>query len=101
MSDEVDLLEQYEEVSKLFSALSSPVRCALVNRICEGYCTVSEFVEILGLSQPLISQHLKVLREAQIVVPERHGRSIHYHLKDEHVAHVFKDAYAHTQEEES
>ncbi|MBV7432827.1 ArsR/SmtB family transcription factor [Dermabacteraceae bacterium P13101] len=99
MSGTEEILAGYEDVARLFGALSNPIRAAIVHRISEGHCTVSEFVDLLGLSQPLVSQHLKVLREAEIVVAERRGRSMHYHLVDEHVAHVFLDAYAHTKEE--
>ena len=93
-----DLAQRYREVSDLFGALSSPVRGAVVHRLSEGEQTVGQLVEWSGLSQPLVSQHLRVLRGARLVTSERRGREVVYALTDEHVAHVFLDAFHHTQE---
>ena len=51
-----------------------------------------------GVGQPLVSQHLRVLRQARVVTSHRTGRTVTYSLADDHVAHVFLDAYHHTQE---
>jgi DNA-binding transcriptional ArsR family regulator len=98
MSDGRDILAEYSSVSDVFGALSSPVRSAIVHRLTEGEQTVGHLVEALGLSQPLVSQHLRVLRSAHLVTTERRGREVAYSLSDEHVAHVFLDAFHHTQE---
>ncbi len=97
MSD-ADLSDRYRPVSELFGALSSPVRAAVVHRLSEGEQTVGQLVEWSGLSQPLVSQHLRVLRGARLVTSERRGREVVYALTDEHVTHVFLDAFHHTQE---
>lgn len=91
----------YEQVSRLFAALSSPARSAIVHLLTEGEHTVGELVEATGLSQPLVSQHLRVLRGAQLVTPHRRGRHVGYSLSDEHVAHVFLDAFHHSKEHDS
>jgi len=98
MSDGPNILADYSDVSDMFGALSSPVRAAIVHRLAEGEQTVGHLVSELGLSQPLVSQHLKVLRGARLVTSERRGREVAYSLVDEHVAHVFLDAYHHTKE---
>lgn len=98
MSDGRDILAEYSSVSDIFGALSSPVRAAIVHRLTDGEQTVSNLVDALGLSQPLVSQHLRVLRSARLVTTERRGREVAYSLVDEHVAHVFLDAFHHTQE---
>ena len=98
MSDGPDILAEYSDVGEVFAALSSPVRAAIVHRLTEGERTVSQLVDELGLSQPLVSQHLRVLRSARLVATERRGREIAYTLADEHVAHVFLDAFNHTKE---
>ncbi|MDP3968420.1 MAG: metalloregulator ArsR/SmtB family transcription factor [Nocardioides sp.] len=94
----MDLLGRYNAVTELFGALASPVRAAIVHRLDDGPATVSELCEVLALSQPLVSQHLRVLREAGLVSGERVGRTTAYSLADAHVAHIFRDAYLHTQE---
>lgn len=98
MSERPDILDVYSDVSEVFGALASPVRAAIVHCLTEGEHTVTGLVEALGLSQPLVSQHLKVLRSAHLVTGERRGREVAYTLVDEHVAHVFLDAFHHTQE---
>ncbi len=98
MSDHLDIPTAYSAVSEVFGALSSPVRAAIVHRLTEGEHTVTQLVDALGLSQPLVSQHLRVLRGARLVTSERRGREVSYALVDEHVAHVFLDALNHTQE---
>ena len=57
-----------------------------------------ELVEKLGAPQPLVSQHLRVLRGAGVVRGSRRGREIAYALVDEHVAHIVADAVSHAGE---
>lgn len=98
MATSPDLHTEYADVSDLFGALSSPVRAAIVHRLAVGPESVGSLVESLGLSQPLVSQHLRVLRGARLVSTTRRGREVVYALTDEHVAHVFLDALNHTKE---
>jgi DNA-binding transcriptional ArsR family regulator len=51
------------------------------------------------VSQPLVSQHLRVLRSSGVVVVTRRGREAHYAVADDHVTHVIEDAIAHVLEE--
>lgn len=92
------VLEEYEDVSELFRALSSPVRIALVSLLTEGEMCVHELVDALGLPQPLVSQHLRILRDADLVTRTRRGREVAYVLSDEHVAHIVSDARSHSGE---
>ena len=89
-------LDAYQPVCGLFAALSSPARAATIHLLSEGEKTVGELVDLLDISQPLMSQHLRSLREAHLVKGRRSGRSIYYSLADEHVAHVFLDALNHS-----
>ncbi|WP_018155752.1 ArsR/SmtB family transcription factor [Demetria terragena] len=91
-------VDRYGTVSELFAALASPVRAAAVHRLTEHGRTVTELADELGVSQPLMSQHLRVLRSARVVAATRTGRTTTYTLLDDHVAHVFLDAYRHTEE---
>lgn len=98
MDGSSDLADRYGGVSELFSALSSPVRAAIVHQLTLGEQSVTSLVVELGISQPLVSQHLRVLRGARLVVTQRRGREVAYSLVDDHVAHVFLDALNHSQE---
>jgi DNA-binding transcriptional ArsR family regulator len=83
---------------ELLRALAAPVRIAIVLQLRESERCVHELVEALQVTQPLISQHLRVLKAAGVVAGERHGREVVYRLVDEHLAHIVMDAVAHAEE---
>jgi ArsR family transcriptional regulator, zinc-responsive transcriptional repressor len=84
--------------SELLRALASPVRLGIVRELADGDKPVHELVKALGVSQPLVSQHLRILRTSRIVTASRHSREIEYALADEHVAHIVLDAIKHAAE---
>jgi ArsR family transcriptional regulator len=63
-------------------ALADPVRLAILRQIavCDDGICACDFVECCAVSQPTISHHLKVLREAGVVTSERRGTNIVYAL---------------------
>ena len=78
--------KQFEDLSTRFKALADPTRLAIVNRLAsrEVAC-VCEF-ETLGLSQPTISHHLRVLREAGLIeVAHKRRTWVFYRLVPEAV----------------
>jgi ArsR family transcriptional regulator, zinc-responsive transcriptional repressor len=87
-----------EAASELLRALASPVRLGIVRELAAGGRAVHELVTALGVSQPLVSQHLRLLRGARIVTSQRHAREIEYSLADEHIAHIVLDAIRHSAE---
>lgn len=89
------------DAGELLRALAAPVRIALVLQLRDGDRCVHELVETLGVTQPLISQHLRVLKSVGVVHGERRGREVVYGLVDDHLAHIVVDAVAHVQEETS
>jgi ArsR family transcriptional regulator, zinc-responsive transcriptional repressor len=86
------------EAGELLRALAAPVRISIVLQLRAAERCVHELVEALGVTQPLISQHLRVLKSAGVVYGERHGREVVYRLVDEHLAHIVVDAVAHAEE---
>jgi ArsR family transcriptional regulator, zinc-responsive transcriptional repressor len=82
----------------LLRALAAPVRIAIVLELRESSRCVHELVEALGVTQPLISQHLRVLKTAGVVEGTRHGREVVYSLVDDHLSHIVVDAVAHAEE---
>ena len=83
---------------ELLRALAAPVRIAIVLQLRTSERCVHELVDALGVAQPLISQHLRVLKSAGVVFGERHGREVMYRLVDEHLAHIVVDAATHAEE---
>lgn len=85
-------------VSEVFAALASPVRVAIIDHLDRQEACVHDLVRLMGLPQPQVSQHLRVLRAADLVVGTRRGREVAYALADEHVAHIVRDALVHARE---
>jgi DNA-binding transcriptional ArsR family regulator len=56
-----------------FSALADPTRRAILSRLAQGEATVMELAEPFNLSQPAISQHLKVLESAGLIARRIEG----------------------------
>ena len=100
---ETELTEEtpagYEAAGELLRALAAPLRIAIVMELAAGPKYVHQIVESLGVTQPLVSQHLRVLRGAGIVRGTRSGREISYSLIDDHIAHIVTDAVHHAREE--
>src|SRR5918998_6473259 len=91
--------DAYQRASDLLRALAATVRVAIVTELAtHGERYVHELVEALGVPQPLVSQHLRVLRGSSVVRAQRRGREIAYSLVDEHIAHIVADAVAHAGE---
>jgi ArsR family transcriptional regulator, zinc-responsive transcriptional repressor len=82
----------------LLRALAAPVRIAIVLQLRESSRCVHDLVDALGVTQPLISQHLRVLKSAGVVRGDRHGREVVYSLVDDHLAHIVVDAVEHAEE---
>jgi DNA-binding transcriptional ArsR family regulator len=85
--------------AELLKTLGNPVRLAIILELEEHSARcVHQLVSTLGLSQPLVSQHLRVLRGANLIVGERDGKEIRYSIVDDHVVHIVTDAIRHAQE---
>jgi ArsR family transcriptional regulator len=80
-------IEERDDLAARFKALSDPTRLAIVNRLAgaDEVC-VCAFVAELGLSQPTVSHHLRILREAGLVEARRNGTWGYYRLVPETVA---------------
>ncbi|QNE46162.1 helix-turn-helix transcriptional regulator [Glaciihabitans sp. INWT7] len=83
----------------LFKVLGSASRLQLLQLLSAEPRTVGALVSATGMSQPLVSQHLRTLRHAGIATVARAGRDAVYQLADHHIAHVIDDAVAHVLEE--
>jgi len=87
-----------EATAELLKALAHVHRLAILRELDDGPRCVHELVGALGISQPLASQHLRVLRSIRVVRAERRGREIIYSLGEQHAAHIVHDALLHARE---
>ena len=76
-----------DELAARFKALADPTRVAIINSLsaAEEVC-VCNLTETFELSQPTISHHLKILREAGLVESSRRGTWAYYRLVPEAIA---------------
>jgi len=82
-----DCLESFEELAAIFRALGHPARLAIVKQLAaqrEACC--GEIVNRLPLAQSTVSQHLQVLKDAEILACDQRGRNCHYLLNWEKLA---------------
>ncbi len=69
-----------ERVVRIFKALSSDVRLEILSLLVEGPLCVNALVSRLNVSQPAVSQHLKILENAGLVKGSKIGYRVHYSL---------------------
>jgi ArsR family transcriptional regulator len=72
--------------AQVLRALAEPVRWQIVERLAEEELCGCHLVQDLGLSQPLVSHHLKVLREAGVVDSERFRQWVYHRLAPDALA---------------
>ena len=81
--------DEATELAKVFAALGDPVRLRLLSLLMTaegGQVCACDLVEPVGKSQPTVSHHLKVLREAGLVTATRRGTNVWYAVAPEQVA---------------
>lgn len=86
------------EAAQLFRVLGSESRLRILLLLSAGSRTVGALAEATEMSQPLVSQHLRTLRQGGLVTAVRRGKEMTYRLADQHVSHVISDALTHVQE---
>lgn len=77
-------------VAVVGKSLSDENRLRILLTLCNGRKTVSTIVEELGLSQPLVSHHLKELRRCLLVNVERKGLFVYYEIADERILDIVR-----------
>ena len=75
-------MENLELMSKQLKAVSDPNRLKLLACLKKGEVCACDFVDVLHISQPAVSQHLKKLKEAGIIVERPAGTWKHYRLNE-------------------
>ncbi len=81
-------------LAKAFHALHAPLRLRIVAALAQGEINVLELSLRLRVSQPLLSWHLKELRQAGFVAARRAGREMQYSLHREGFAIMLRDLAA-------
>lgn len=83
--------DQARHIATLFKALADPARLRLLSLIAarsDGEACNCDLIEPLGLSQPTVSHHLRVLHDAGLLGRERRGQWVYYRIVPERFAMV-------------
>ena len=80
-------MQPSQEISSAFAALGDPTRRAILSRLAdEGELTVQEIAQPFAMSLPAVSQHLKVLEHAGLILRGRNGQRRPCQLRPEGLA---------------
>ena len=87
--------DQVVELAEMFRLMGDPSRLKIIASCLSAPMCVSDIAARHGLSQPLVSHHLRLLRAARVLRAERRGKQIFYEAADEHVKRVIDDMTEH------
>jgi len=85
-----EMRTQADGLARVLRALANPSRLLILCRLSGGEASVGELVEVTGLAQSAVSQHLAVLREAGAVAPRADQQSRFYAISDPQVRRIFE-----------
>ena len=80
--------------TKIYKALSHPIRLELVKKLTAGEKCVCDLFDESEFTQPNISQHLKLLKDADILICERKSNKLMYRIKHKEVLDIMTLAQA-------
>ena len=87
--------EQSQQLADMFRLLGEPNRLSLAVHCLGGRRDVSELVRVTGLSQSLVSHHLRLLRAAHLLKAAREGKQVFYAVADDHVRDMLTNMIKH------
>jgi len=91
MQLDIETLEpKISEASQLMEMLSQPARLRILCHLLEQEQSVLKLADLVKMSQPAISHHLKKLRDAGLVHTRRDAQTIYYSLKGKNVRAVIE-----------
>lgn len=73
---------------QIFKALADPTRNAVFAKLADGQFNASQLRDGLDITQPAMSQHLAVLKDAGLVTAEKQGRAVNYAINPDGLAEI-------------
>lgn len=80
---------EIEQLANIFKVLGESNRLAIILVLGKNSCSVTEIIKATGLSQTLVSFHLRTLRNSEIVKTNRNGPFIYYRLSEPAIIDIF------------
>jgi len=95
MPDEELLLN----LAELFKVFGDSTRIRIISALMFSKMCVCDIAAVLGMTKSAISHQLRILRQTKLVKNRREGKIVYYSLDDKHVSAIFKQGFAHINEE--
>src|SRR5438105_864910 len=90
--------EAYVDLAETFRALADSTRAKIIHALSEQPLCVCDLAQVVGVSEPAVSQHLRLLRALRMVRGRRDGKLVYYRLDDAHVRSLLAMALRHREE---
>ncbi|HHY20086.1 MAG TPA: winged helix-turn-helix transcriptional regulator [Firmicutes bacterium] len=90
-----------ESLAEVFKVLGDETRVKILYILSQHELCVCDIANILDMSMPAISNHLRILRALRLVNYRKEGRSVYYSLDDDHIVDLINIAREHFLEEEA
>ena len=99
-----DKSDQHDEpdikgISSIFNVLGDETRCRIAHMLSRDELCTCELAEVLGISMPGVSHHLRLLKQMRLVRTRQQGKHVFYSLADEHIVNLIRMAQEHSSEE--
>ena len=93
--------EIYLRLAEIFRTLADSSRARIVHSLLNQELCTCDLAAITCLSEPAVSQHLRILRALRLVRSRREGKRVYYSLDDDHVRFLLDISLQHLSHEES
>jgi len=83
--------EAAEQAASCLRTIAHPERLRIIELLLDAQRrSVTEISEALSIAQPVVSTHLRLMRDRGLIEPEREGRSVYYRVAEPHLRDVMK-----------
>jgi len=83
--------DSYQHATEMFHLLSHPARLHILDELRRAEACVCHLQTVLKRPQAYISQQLRVLREAEVVVPDKDGLNVYYRVVSRQAEHLLEE----------
>ncbi len=87
--------DELQELADIFRLLGDANRLKIITACLDSEKSVGDIAEVVGISQPLVSHHLRLLKAARLVAHKKQGKQGFYALSADHVRCVLVDMLHH------
>lgn len=81
---------EYIKSAAIYQLLAHPYRLQILDELRRGDACVCHLQTVLGRTQAYVSQQLRVLREANVVIDEKHGLNVYYRIADKRISELLE-----------